>query len=118
MILEVQRTIISNSEERGLSSSYILLNLLDIRVTCLYPFDGAVDVRFNNKVIHISLRNNLEVQLSKLFIQRWLLYLNFKFRTVSFAAQGIDHHISLARGIRNIHVEVVYCLEPSLMTKI
>src|SRR4051812_19849991 len=48
----------------------------------------------------------------------WLLYLNFKFRIVSFVAQGIGHHINLARGIRNIHVEVGYCLEPSLLTKI
>src|SRR4051812_16872485 len=46
------------------------------------------------------------------------MYLNLKFRTVSFVAQGIDHHISLARGIRNIHVEVGYCLEPLLLTKI
>src|SRR3954447_7669468 len=46
------------------------------------------------------------------------MYLNLKFRTVSFAAQGIGHHISLARGIRNIHVEVGYCLEPSLLPKV
>src|ERR1044071_3715633 len=48
----------------------------------------------------------------------WLMYLDLKFRTVSFAAQGIGHHISLARGIRNVHVEVGYCLEPSLLAKI
>src|SRR3954465_263912 len=46
------------------------------------------------------------------------MYLNLKFRTVSFAAQGIGHHISLARGIGNIHVEVGYCLEPSLLAEI
>src|SRR3954462_14661090 len=46
------------------------------------------------------------------------MYLNLKFRTVSFAAQGIGHYIGLARGVRNIHVEIGYCLEPSLLTKI
>src|SRR4051812_28948415 len=46
------------------------------------------------------------------------MYLNLKFRTVSFVDQGIGHHIILARGIRNIHVEVRYCLEPSLLAKI
>src|SRR3954465_9593946 len=48
----------------------------------------------------------------------WLLYLNFKCTTVGFAAQGIGHHISFARGIGNIHVEVGYCLEPSLLAEI
>src|SRR3954471_12069816 len=46
------------------------------------------------------------------------MYLNLKFRTVSLAAQGIGHHISLARGVINIHVEIGYCLEPSLLAKI
>src|SRR4051812_22597144 len=46
------------------------------------------------------------------------MYLNLKFRTVSFAAQGLGHHISLARGIRNIHVKIDYCLEPSLLAKV
>src|SRR3954463_337884 len=46
------------------------------------------------------------------------LYLNFKFTTVGFAAQGIGHYISFARGIGNIHVEVGYCLEPSLLAEI
>src|SRR4051812_14048883 len=58
------------------------------------------------------------VQLSKLFIQKWLLYLNFKFTTVGFAVQGIGHHISFARGVMNIHVEIGYCLEPSLLEEI
>src|SRR3954462_9819391 len=50
--------------------------------------------------------------------EEWLLYLNFKFTTVGFAAQGIGHHISFARGIMNIHVEIAYCLEPSLLAEI
>src|SRR3954464_8070983 len=58
------------------------------------------------------------VQLSELFIQKWLLYLNFKFTTIGFATQGIGHHISFARGRGNIHVEVGYCLEPSLLAEI
>src|SRR3954471_3763519 len=66
----------------------------------------------------MSLWNNLEVQLSKLFIQWWLLYLNFKFTIVGFVAQGIGHHISFARGVRNSHVVIGYCLEPSLLAKI
>src|SRR3954463_13636237 len=48
----------------------------------------------------------------------WLLYLNLKFTTVGFAAQGIGHHVSFARGIMNIHVEIGYCLEPSLLAEI
>src|SRR3954467_7751490 len=48
----------------------------------------------------------------------WLLYLNLKFTTVGFAAQGISHHISFARGIMNIHVEIGYCLEPYLLAEI
>src|SRR4051812_34712572 len=48
----------------------------------------------------------------------WLLYLNLKFTTVDFAAQGISHHITFARGIMNIHVEIGYCLEPSLLAEI
>src|SRR3954465_1500123 len=48
----------------------------------------------------------------------WLLYLNFKCTTVGFAAQGIGHHISFARGIGDIHVEIGYCLEPSLLAEI
>src|SRR3954463_7979046 len=66
----------------------------------------------------MALRNNLEVQLLKFFIQKWLLYLNFKFRAISFAAQGIGHYISFARGVMNIHVEIGYCLEPSLLAEI
>src|SRR3954471_3633645 len=46
------------------------------------------------------------------------MHLNLKFRTVSFAAQGIGHHISFARGVLNIHVEIGYCLEPSLLAEI
>src|SRR3954463_1668376 len=48
----------------------------------------------------------------------WLLYLNLKFTTVGFAAQGTSHHISFARGIGDIHVEIGYCLEPSLLAEI
>src|ERR1041384_2098657 len=47
-----------------------------------------------------------------------MLYLNFKFTIVDFAAQGIGHYISFARGIGNIHVEIGYCLEPSLLAEI
>src|SRR3954468_8941274 len=46
------------------------------------------------------------------------MYLNFKFTTLGFAAQGISHHISFARGVMNIHVEIGYCLEPSLLAEI
>src|SRR3954464_6032921 len=46
------------------------------------------------------------------------MYLNLKFTTVGFAAQGIGHYISLARGIGDIHVEIGYCLEPSLLAEI
>src|SRR3954465_12401553 len=66
----------------------------------------------------MSLWNNLDVQLVDLFIQKWLLFLNFKCRAISLTSQGIGHHIILARGIRNIHVEVGYCLEPSLLAEI
>src|SRR3954466_2921647 len=66
----------------------------------------------------MALRNNLDVQFAELFIQKWLLKLNFKFTTIGFATQGIGHHISLARGIGDIHIEVGYCLEPSLLAEI
>src|ERR1041385_1930717 len=46
------------------------------------------------------------------------MYFNFKFATVGFATQGIGHHISFARGVMNIHVEIGYCLEPSLLAEI
>ena len=39
-------------------------------------------------------------------------------QTVGFTAQGIGQHISLAKGVINIHVEVGYCLEPSLLADI
>src|ERR1041385_717804 len=84
----------------------------------LYRLDAVNEAWFDNQGIHISLRNDLDVQLAKLFIQRWLLYLNFKFTTVGFATQGISHHISFARGIMNIHVEIGDCLEPSLLAEI
>src|SRR3954469_14528292 len=84
----------------------------------MYPLDGVVEVRFNNKVIYMTLRNNLEVQLPELFVQKWLLYLNFEFTTIGFADQGIGHNISFARGVMNIHVEIGYCLEPSLLAEI
>src|SRR3954464_6290753 len=44
--------------------------------------------------------------------------MNLKFTTVGFTAQSIIHHISFARGVMNIHVEVGYCLEPSLLAEI
>src|SRR3954464_8310727 len=47
-----------------------------------------------------------------------LLYLNFQFTTISLATQGIGHHISFSRGVRNSHVVVGYCLEPSLLAEI
>src|ERR1041385_6293604 len=84
----------------------------------LYRLDAVNEAWFDYQGIHISLRNNLDVQLAKLFIQRWLLYLNFKFTTVCFTTQGISHHISFARGVMNIHVEIGYCLEPSLLAEI
>src|ERR1041385_3390253 len=84
----------------------------------LYRLDAGVEVWFDHQGVHISLRNNFDVQLAELFIQKWLLYLNFKFTTVGFAAQGISHHISFARGVRNSHVVVGYCLEPSLLAEI
>src|ERR1041384_5840656 len=46
------------------------------------------------------------------------MYFNFNFATVGFATQGIGHHISFARGVMNIHVEIGYCLEPSLLAEI
>src|SRR3954470_4351981 len=33
-------------------------------------------------------------------------------------AQSISHHISFARGVMNIHAEISYCLEPSLLAEI
>src|SRR3954464_9358609 len=101
-----------------MSSSDKPLCLLDERVSFLYPLDDAIEVRFDNQGIHMALRNNLDVQFVELFIQKWLMYLNFKFRAISLTAQGIGHHTSLARGVGNIHVEVGYCLEPSLLAEI
>src|SRR3954469_3133385 len=46
------------------------------------------------------------------------MHLNLKFTTVGFTAQSISHHISFARGVMNIHVEIGYCLEPSLLAEI
>src|SRR4051812_24291200 len=46
------------------------------------------------------------------------MYFNFNFSTVGFATQGIVHHISFARVAMNIHVEIGYCLEPSLLAEI
>src|ERR1043165_4627440 len=66
----------------------------------------------------MALRNNLEVQPLEFFIQARLFFLNFKWIAIGFAAQGISHYISFARGIRNIPVEVGYCLKPSLLTEI
>src|SRR3954463_12419371 len=66
----------------------------------------------------MALRNNLEVHLLEFFIQARLLFFNFKCIAIGFATQGISHYISFARGIRNIHVEVGYCLEPSLLAEI
>src|ERR1041384_5865378 len=66
----------------------------------------------------MALRNNLEVQLLEFFIQARLLFLNFKCIAIGFAAQGISHYISFVRGIRNIHVKVGYCLEPSLLAEV
>src|SRR4051812_8204309 len=66
----------------------------------------------------MALRNNLEVQLLEFFIQEGLLQLNFYCIAIGFATQGISHYISFGRGIRNIHVEVGYCLKPSLLAKI
>src|SRR3954463_12575771 len=84
----------------------------------LYCLDALNEVWFDNQGIHISPRNNFDVQLAELFIQKWLLYLNFKFTTIGFAPQGIGHDISFARGVMNIHVEIGYCLEPSLLAEI
>src|SRR3954464_8178049 len=84
----------------------------------LYGLYALKEVWFDNQGIHISLRNNFDVQLAELFIQKWLLYLNFKFTTIEFAAQGIGHYIGFARGVMNIHVEIGYCLEPSLLAEI
>ena len=46
------------------------------------------------------------------------MYFNFNFATVGCATQGIGHHISFVRGVMNIHVEIGYCLEPSLLAEI
>src|SRR3954471_11591856 len=104
-------------EEWGLPTGEIVLNLRNVRVITLYCLDSLNEVWFDNQGIHISLRNNFDVQLAELFIQKWLLYLNFKFTTIGFAAQGIGHYISFARGVMNIHVEIGYFLEPSLLAE-
>src|SRR4051812_29632866 len=109
---EIQCIIIItiNSERRRLSTFNIALDLLNFRVIMLSTLNLGVKVLLDDQGVHMALRNNLEVQLLEFFIQKWLLYLNFKFRAISFAAQGISHYIRYARGIRNIHVEVGYCL--------
>src|SRR3954463_14407829 len=107
-----------NSERRRLSTFNIALDLLNIRVTLLSDLDLGVKVLLDNQGIHMSLRNNLNVHLAGFFLKEGLLYLNFKFRAISFTAKGIGHHISLARGIGDIHIEVGYCLEPSLLAEI
>src|SRR3954469_10969978 len=107
-----------NSERRRLYTFNIALNLLNCRVILLSTLDHGVKVLLDNQGIHMALRNNLNVQLAELFIKEGLLYLNFKFTTVGFAAQGITYYISFSRGIGNIHVEVGYCLEPSLLAEI
>ena len=48
------------------------LNLVYEIIITLYNLDRFDEIRFDNQVIYITLRNNLEVQLLKLFIQRWL----------------------------------------------
>src|ERR1043165_7797413 len=66
----------------------------------------------------MALRNDLNVHLAELFRKEGLLYLNFKFRAISFTAQGIGRYISFAWGIGDIHVEIGYCLKPSLLAEI
>src|SRR3954463_10021537 len=89
-----------NSERRRLSTFNIALDLLNFRFIMLSTLDLGVKVLLDNQGIHMALRNNLNVQLAELFIKEGLLYLNFKFTTVGFAAQGINHHISFSRGIK------------------
>ena len=98
-IPEEQGTLIINSEVGGPSFYKFALHPHDVRVIPLHHLDVVVKFWFHDQVIHLSLRNNLEVHLSKLFIQRWLLHLNFQLTIVGFAAQGIGHHIRFSRGI-------------------
>src|SRR3954465_10557413 len=106
-----------NSERQRLSTFNIALDLLNYRVIMLSTIDLGVKVLLDDQGVHMALRNNLEVQLLKLFIPKGLLQLNFNCIAIGFATQGISHYISFARGIRNIHIKVCYCLEPSLLAE-
>ena len=57
-----------NSERRRLPTFNIALDLLNFRVTLLSDLDLGVKVLLDNQGIHMSLRNNLNVQLAELFI--------------------------------------------------
>src|SRR3954468_5636084 len=120
MTFEIQCIIIItiNSERRRLSTFNIALDLLNYRVIMLSTLDLGVKVLLDDQGVHMALRNNLGVQLFEFFIQARLLFLNFKCIAIGFATRGISHYISFARGIRNIHIEVGYCLEPSLLAEI
>src|ERR1041384_4353836 len=107
-----------NREKRRLPTFNIGLDLLNFRVIMLSTLDLGVKVLLDDQGIHMALGNNLNVHFSELFIKEGLLYLNFKFRAISFMAQGIGHYISFAPGIGDIHIEVGYCLEPSLLAEI
>jgi hypothetical protein len=73
---------------------------------------------FPRRGSEIARRNNMEVQLAKLFMKKGLNLSNLEVVAISLATQGIGHDISLARGIRDIHVIIGYCLEPSLLTEV
>ena len=60
----------------------------------------------------------MEVQLAEFFLKQGVYLVNLEVVAVRLMAQSIGHYISLARCIRDTHVIISYCLEPSSLTKV
>jgi hypothetical protein len=80
--------------------------------------DEVLEIWFNNQGIEMTLWDNVKVQLAKFFVEKGLCLLNHEVVAIRLATQSIGHYIILARGIRNIHVIVSYCLEPPLLAEV
>ena len=60
----------------------------------------------------------MEVQLPEFFNKRGLNFVNLEVVAVRFAAQGINHYISLAWSIGDTQVKICNSLHPSLLTEV
>src|SRR3990170_6277839 len=98
-VSEIQGSIFSNREIPVLVEVKLFLHQINFSILGLRFSNSVLKVWLYHKVIQKTLGNDSHIKLTQFCIKMRLSSPNHEVVAVGLAAQGIDHHISLARGI-------------------